>query len=114
MSTHPSHSFLYDELPLHPGTPMPWHRTPEGEGTCPCRRERDFVRLSQENRVRSDTELADPEVMRDLSCVLEDNCNLFSFPNCDFTGMEGPFSSLYRDYVWSFLFVHLRAKGTSP
>ena len=112
MSTYPSHSFFYDELPLHPGTPMPWYITPEGEGTRLCRRERDFVRLAQKNRGRSDTELADPEVMRDPSCVLEDNCNLFSLPNYHFIGMEGPFSPLYRDCVRSFLFVDLRVKAS--
>ncbi len=63
--------------------------------------------------MRSDAKLADPEVMRDSSHVLEDDCDLFSFPNCDILGMERKFSSLHRDCVWSF-FVDLCAKGTSP
>ena len=91
---------------------MPWHRTPEGERTRLCRCERDFVRLAQKNRGRSDTELADPEVMRDLACELEDNCDLFSLPNYHFIGKEGPLGSLYRDYVRSFLFLDLRARAS--
>ena len=92
---------------------MPWHGTPEWEGTRLCGRERDFVRVALKNRGCSDTELANPEVMRDFPHVLEDNRNSFSFPDCDCVGVERPFGSFYRYYVRSFLFADYRAKASS-
>ena len=76
---------------------MPWHSTPEGESTRLCRRERESVRLAEfpegQYGVRSEPKLFDPEVMRDSSYVLEDDCNLFSFHNCDLVRNVGRIAS---------------------